>query len=195
MLRIAIGIPTNRLIKPKTAESVMNLIAHSKYDYEILISTRGYNTSENRNWIAAQAVKRGCDYLFFIDDDMILPEETLDELLNAEKDIVGGIYLTKYEFQAPVYELLPNTSQEENLFEVAAIGTGAMLINCDVFKKLPQPWFKYEWHDNGSIKRSHDWIFCEDARKAGFTVWAEPTLDIKHIGQKIYENHLGNTNK
>lgn len=185
-MKIAIGIPTNRLIKPKTAESVMNLVAHSKHDYQILVSTRGYNTSENRNWIAAQACQRGCDYLFFVDDDMILPEDTLERLLEAEKDIIGGVYLTKYELQAPVYELLPGTMGQEEVFEVAAIGTGAMLIKTDVFKKLPQPWFKYEWNDNGSVKRSHDWIFCEDARNAGFKVWADPKIDIKHIGQYEY---------
>lgn len=164
----------------------MRLVAHSQHEYEILISTRGYNTSENRNWIAAKAVNSGCDYLFFIDDDMILPEDTLEELLDADKDIIGGVYLTKYEVQDPVLELLPGTEPSDDIFQVAAIGTGAMLIRRDVFKKLPQPWFKYEWYDNGSIKRSHDWIFCEDARKAGFEVWADPRHKIGHIGQYEY---------
>lgn len=164
----------------------MNIVAYSKYDYEILVSTRGYNTSENRNWIAAKAVNSGADYLFFVDDDMILPKEALERLLEANKDIIGGVYLTKYEVQAPVYELLPGTQPEKDIFQVAAIGTGAMLIKTDVFKRLPQPWFKYEWNQNGSVKRSHDWIFCEDARNAGYKVWAEPRLDIKHIGQFCY---------
>lgn len=178
-------MPTNRLIKPKTTASVMNLVAYKDYDYEIIVSTRGYNTSENRNWIATQAVKRGCDYLFFIDDDMILPPSTLEDLLEHEKDIVGGVYMTKYEQQEPVLEYL-DEKRPSGLFEVKAIGTGAMLIKTDVFKKLPQPWFKYEWYPNGMIKRSHDWIFCEDARKAGYKIWADNTLDIKHIGQKEY---------
>jgi hypothetical protein len=183
MLKIAIGIPTNRLIKSKTAQSVMNLVAYTKnVEFEILVSTRGYNTSENRNWIAAKAVNSGCDYLFFVDDDMILPKDTLERLLEASKDIIGGVYLTKYEVQDYVYELLPGTQPDKDIFEVAAIGTGAMLIKCDVFRKLPQPWFKYEWNQNGSVKRSHDWIFCEDARNAGYKVWAEPRLEIGHIG-------------
>ncbi len=189
MPRIAIGVPTNRLIKPKTAASVMNLVAHSQHEYQILVSTRGYNTSENRNWIAAQALRKACDYLFFIDDDMILPENALETLLDRKKDIIGGVYMTKYERQEPVVEYLHDhsaTKPTRSIFEVAAIGTGAMLINCDVFKKLPQPWFKYEWHDNGMVKRSHDWIFCEDARNAGYRVWADDTLDIKHIGQYEY---------
>ena len=185
MLKIAIGLPTNRLIKPKTAQSLLDLVANSEYEFKILISTRGFNTSENRNWIATQAVNSGCDYLFFVDDDMILPSDTLEELLLCEKDIVGGVYKTKYEVQEDVVEYL-NDERPTGLFEVKALGTGCLLIKTDVFKVLSQPWFKYEWNENGSIKRSHDWIFCEDARNAGYEVWALNTLPIKHIGQKIY---------
>jgi glycosyltransferase involved in cell wall biosynthesis len=183
-MKICIGIPTNRLIKPKTAQSVLDLISHSKYDYKIIVSERGFNTSENRNYIAAQAVNNNCDYLFFVDDDMILPPDTLDRLLAHNKDIIGGIYKTKYEVQADVCEYFDN--ERTGLFKVKALGTGCLLIKTEVFRKLPQPWFKYEWNQNGSIKRSHDWIFCEDARNAEYDVWADSTLEIKHIGKKEY---------
>lgn len=182
-MKIALGLPTNRLIRPKTVKSLMDLIAYSKYDWHIIVSTRGYNTSENRNYIAAQSVKNNCDYLFFVDDDMVIPPNTVDKLLAHNKDIIGGIYLTKYENPKPVVEYLDE--KKDGLFEVKAIGTGCMLIKTDVFRKLPQPWFKYEWYPNGMVKRSHDWIFCEDARNAGYKIWADSTLKIGHIG--LYE--------
>ena len=116
---------------------------------------------------------------------MILPSDTLEELLLCDKDIVGGVYKTKYEVQNDVVEYL-NDERPTGLFEVKAIGTGCLLIKTDVFRALTQPWFKYEWNDNGSIKRSHDWIFCEDARNAGYEVWANNNLKIGHIGQKEY---------
>jgi hypothetical protein len=185
MPRIAIGIPTNRLVNPKTAQSLLQLIANSDYEFNIIVSSRGFNTSENRNYIAAQSVNSGCDYLFFVDDDQVFPPETLDELLLCDKDIVGGVYKTKYEVQADVCEYFDD-ERPQGLFKVKAIGTGCLLIKTDVFKKLPQPWFKYEWNDNGSIKRSHDWIFCEDAINAGYDVWAMNTLEIGHIGLKKF---------
>lgn len=163
----------------------MNLVAYSDCEFYILVSTRGYNTSENRNYIAAKAIKNECDYLFFIDDDMILPEDTLEKLLAHKKDIVGGVYMTKYEEQEPVVEYLDD-KRPNGLFEVKALGTGSLLIKTNVFKKLSQPWFKYEWYDNGMVKRSHDWIFCEDAINAGYKVFADNSLDIKHIGLKTY---------
>ncbi len=182
--KIAIGIPTNRLLKPKMALSLLRLIAHSKHEYEPIVSERGYNTSENRNWLAAQAVKRGCTHLFFVDDDMIFPEDTLDKLLAHDKDIVGAVYNTKYEEQVPVVEYLDDQRPTE-LFKCGAIGTGCLLIKTDVFRKVPQIWFNYEWNDNGSVKMSHDWYFCHKARECGFEIWANPNLEIKHIG--LYE--------
>jgi hypothetical protein len=184
MLKIAIGVPTNRLIKPKMAGSVLNMIKDSKHEILPIVSTRGYNTSENRNYIASQSVIKECTHLFFVDDDMILGEDTLDRLLKHDKDIVGGVYKTKYEVQDDVCEYFDD--KREDLMKVKAIGTGCMLIKTDVFMKLPTPWFKYEWFENGMVKRSHDWIFCEDAINTGIDVWADRTIDAKHIGQKCY---------
>ena len=185
MPKITIGIPTNRLIKPKTANSLLNLVAYTKHEIIPLVSTRGYNTSENRNYIAAQAVKNGSTHLFFVDDDMVIPEDTLDRLLKHDKDIIGGIYKTKYEVQADVCEYF-DEERPTGLFKVKAIGTGCLLIKTEVFTKLPQPWFKYEWNQNGSVKRSHDWIFCEDAIRNGYDVWADNTIKLGHIGSKTY---------
>lgn len=191
MPKIALGIPTNRNVKSKTAFCLLQLVANSKLDIEIIVSSRGYNTSENRNYIAAQAVKRDCSHLFFVDDDMVFPPDTLDRLSAHDKDIVGGVYNTKYEVQAPVVEFLDNETHDR-LFKVGAIGTGCLLIKTDVFKKIPQNykgqcgWFNYLWNDNGSIKMSHDWLFCHNARELGYEVWADPTINIGHIGSKKY---------
>jgi len=188
---ITIGLPTNRLVKTKTAQSLLELIAYSKHDYQILVSTRGYNTSENRNYIATQAVNNKSDYLFFVDDDQVFPPDTLDKLLAHNKDVVGGVYMTKYEKQEPVIEYLDD-KRPQGLFKVKAIGTGCLLIKTDVFKKIPQNyknnqgWFNYIWHDNGMVKMSHDWLFCKNARENGIDVYADSTLDIKHIGIKKF---------
>ncbi len=189
-MKIAICIPTNRTIKGKTANSVLRLIAHSKFDYEILVSTRGYNTSENRNWLASQAVKRDCHRLFFVDDDMILPEDTLDRLLATDKDIIGAVYNTKYEIQTPVIEYLIGDDEkllkEKEIFKCGAIGTGCLLIATRVFRKIPPIWFNYEWNDNGSVKMSHDWYFCYKARKCGYDIWADSSIPVGHIGLREY---------
>lgn len=161
------------------------MIAHSKLKYRFIVSTRGYNTSENRNYIAAQALKGGATHLFFVDDDMVFPKDSLEKLLAHNKDIVGGLYKTKYEVQEDVIEYLDDKRPKE-LFECGAIGTGCLLIRTDVFKKVPQIWFNYEWYPNGMVKTSHDWLFCRKARECGYKIWCDPTLEIKHIGEHEY---------
>lgn len=191
-MKIAIGVPTNRLVKPKTALSLLWCVAKSKCDnFYPIVSTRGFNTSENRNYIAAQAIKNNCTHLFFVDDDMTFQPDTLDRLLAHDKDIVGAVYKTKYEVQADVVEYLEGEGVGVP-FKCGAIGTGCLLIKIDVFKKIPQNykgqggWFNYIWNDNGSVKMSHDWLFCHNTRELGFDVWADPSIPVGHIGLKEF---------
>jgi hypothetical protein len=185
-MKIACGLPTNRLIKPKTAKSLLELVNHTKHELEIIVSTKGYNCAENRNWIAAQAVKRGCTHLFHVDDDMIYEPDTLDRLLKHDKDIIGGLYKTKYpEVQDYVIEYLHTIQPHDKLFECAALGTGLLLVKTEVYLKTPQPWYGYIWFDNGMVKESVDWVFCKNARKSGLKVWCDPLVKAAHIG--LYE--------
>lgn len=180
--KIMLGLPTNRGVKPRTAESLLRLAAHSKI--VPIVSTKGYNTAENRNWIAAQAIKKGCSHLLLVDDDMIYEPDSLERLLKHDKDIIGATYYTKYENPQLVIEYLDE--KDGDLFKCKALGGGLLLIKTEVFLKTPQPWFGYKWHDNGMIKMSNDWFFCEKAREAGFDIWVDMTLKPRHIGEKEF---------
>ena len=182
--RVAIGVPTNRGVKPQTALSLMRMVANTDCKFKFIVSTRGYNTAENRNLIVAQAVKANCDYLLLTDDDMVYEPEYLTKLINHDKDIIGGIANTKYEEQKPVVEYLDQP--EEGLFKCKALGGGFLLIKTDVFKKVDQPHFGYKWFENGMVQMSNDWFFCEKARKAGYDIWADSSLKLGHIGEYAY---------
>ena len=183
-IKVAIGLPTNRLVRPKTAQSLLETIVKSKNNYKFIVSTRGYNTAENRNYISAQAVKSGCTHLMFTDDDMIYEHDTIEKLLAHDKDIVGGLYKTKYEEQNDLIEYLDGKKEEDKLFECVALGGGLLLVKTDVFKKVPEPWFGYKWHA-GMVTESNDWYFCRKARESGFKIWCDTNVTAKHIG--LYE--------
>lgn len=191
-MKIAIGTLSNRGFKAKTVESLLNLKV--PFEKEIIIATQGYHIAENRNFIAAKAVNTGCDYLFFVDDDMIFPSDTLERLLAHEKDIVGVAYHPRFEIDKDTHKPLDKThimtlKQEgspKELFECEAVGTGVMLVNTRVFPRIPRPWFKITNHETGYTTQGEDWWFCEIARQAGFSVWCDPTLEIGHLGETIY---------
>ena len=187
-MKIAIGLPTNRKIKPKTALSILQMIAHSKYEYQFIVSTKGFNTAENRTYIAVQAIKGGCSHLLLLDDDMIYAPDSLDKLLACDKDIVGATYNVRREVaegDPKVIEYLDD-EKPEGLFKCKALGGGLLLIKIIALLRIKRPWFGYEWYDNGMVKMSNDWWFCREARNAGYDIWCDSSLFPGHIGKKEY---------
>src|SRR3990167_2275104 len=130
---IGIGLPTNRKVKPKTALSILRMIVHCKHEYQFIVSTKGYNTAENRNYISTQAVNKGCTHLLLLDDDMIYEPDSLDVLLAHDKDIVGGAYSVR-EGTEKVIEYMDD-AKPDTLFKCGALGGGLLLIKTSVFKK------------------------------------------------------------
>lgn len=182
--KIAIGLPTNRGLKPKCFQSLLELIAYKPYNYHIIVSTEGFNTAENRTWLTAQAVKAGCTHIFCVDDDMIYEKDTLEKLLAHDKDIVGAKYANR-RGDGDVIEYL-DEGMGGNLIKVKALGGGCVLIKADVLRKIPQPWFWYKILPTGAVSMSHDWYFCEKAREAGYDIWCDPRISPKHISEKEF---------
>ena len=195
-MKTAIAIPTNRGFKAKTVESLLGLVAHSKLAYFFTIPTEGYNVAENRNFSVAKAIKSDCTHILFSDDDMVYPDDALERLLSHDKDAIGALYSVRRLPPALVIEYNKESSvisddearKAMKIFRCDAIGTGFLLVKTDVFKKIKSPFFGYKWYDNGMVKMSTDWFFCEKLREAGIEIWADPlVVDIKHIGDYEYE--------
>jgi hypothetical protein len=55
-----------------------------------------------------------------------------------------------------------------------------------VFDRIDTPWFFYEHNDEGDIVTGEDMWFCEQAKKAGYGIWCDPSVEIKHLGDFGY---------
>ena len=70
---------------------------------------------------------------------------------------------------------------------VVGIGTGLMLIDCNVFKNIPEPWFDdLEHEDMTDVIQSQDFVFCRKVNAAHMPVYANlfsPARHIKFQGQ------------
>lgn len=188
-MKISIGIPCNRQFKPKTVISLMQMVNYSKLEYHFAISTKGYTVAENRNWIVAQALKNGCTHLLLTDDDMVYEKDTLERLLARKKDVIGVNYNVRRptdEFTL-VIEYLDDVKPKENEpFKCKAIGGGMLLVDLSILKKVGRPYFSYDVNKDGAITMSNDWYFCRQIRKAGYDIWCDPTIPVKHIGNYLY---------
>lgn len=138
-----------------------------------------------RNDLCRLVLESDAEYLWFMDDDHAFPASMLTRLLAHEKDLVMPICLTRTHPFAPVQytskigpnQYLPIPLSETmtgGLVECEAGGTAGMLIHRKVIEAIEDPWFEY-------TDRSEDIIFCEKAKAAGFTLWADLECRLGHI--------------
>ncbi len=186
--KIAIGISTNRRVKPQTMACLLNLINYHDYELEFIVASEGYTIAENRLYIMVQALKRKCSHLLFIDDDMTFEPNVLDRLYAHEKDIVGVVFHSRTLDVKPsiVIDGEVVTEIPKELTKVQHVGTGIMLINLGIVKEIPEPWFYFATFPNGQTLKGEDAWFCERAIEAGFEVWVDPTIKVGHLGDYLY---------
>ncbi len=150
-----------------------------------------------RNTGCLKLLELGWEWLFFYDDDVIAPPDTIVRLINHNKQIVSGVYYRRYEPLAPVMlKDSPNGPQwiteypKNSLIEVDFVGAGCLLIHRDVLKTLPPlsnrcHWF--EWRcDRTDLphleKTSEDFTFCKHARNHGFKIHVDTSIQCVHAG-------------
>ena len=156
-------------------QSLLWLVEMSDYDFHFSFR-EGPDLIDNRNKIVQDAKDSKCEYILFIDSDMVFGEDTLDRLMAHNKDIVGTDYSLK---QLPRESTVKGQVSKE-LFKCEGLGLGMVLIKTEVFDKIQEP-FKFVYEEEQMTMGEDIW-FCQQAIKQGFDVWCDPTIEVKHIG-------------
>ncbi len=210
--KILAAIPVYHSVYPEAAESLLGLAAKwgflcgkGGFDITIKVIPRAI-ISEARTAAVNLALTEGAEYLMFLDDDMIFPNDTLERLLMHDVDIVS---VMAYKRTAP-YEAVPmnwsaeksfhhwDETPESGLKECVCTGCAGMLIKTKVFEKICPPHFLFYKTPMGTI--SEDSWFCLQARKHGFKVWVDCGLKVLHIEtprgvgeteNKVYQKFVG----
>ena len=186
MKTILIAIPTNRYIEPETFKSIYDLIVPNEYKVTFQYF-HGYMVDQVRNLIADWGKRY--DYTLFVDSDMVLPPDTLQTLLNADKDIVSGVYRQRIEEEV-ILELydefgqnIPYAELKENeVIEISSCGMGCALVKGEVFRNIPWPHFYYTSAIDHSNTISEDTFFCKKAKEYGHSTFVHTGVILNHIG-------------
>ena len=189
---ILIAVPTFENIKPQCFKSIYGLT--NPKDFNLYFDyVKGYDCARARNEIAKLALKYNFDYVLMIDSDVSVPKETLNKLLECETDIAVGWYYKKrtrtdetviFDFgkdfnnKNMIYGKI--LMEANNPFDIKGGGLGIALVNVNVFRKMPYPYFKYVIYDNDTIL-SEDLYFCSEARKYGMNIKCNPNVKGNHI--------------
>lgn len=186
-MKILIGVPCSDTIKSRTAFSLLNL---DKGDFETrFVFQMGCDIAHNRNKLAMMAIEEDFTHVLFVDSDMVFNPDMLIKLLKHDKDIIAVPYnkrrLPRESVVSPLETKDFGKNIPQGLFEVAAAGTGLMLIKTEVFHALNYPFFDFSYRDV-MTRIGEDVHFCEMARKEGFSIWVDTAIQGAHIGDFQY---------
>lgn len=186
--KIIIGLPCTEMMKAKTAHAIGCAMVGNPDIIDFLM-IQSCDISSSRIWLVKEAIKNGATHLFFVDSDMLFPTDTIKRLLAHDKDIISVDYnKRKFPLQS-VLALLPDTEKSETeLYKVAVVGTGIMLINLEIFKdpKMDKNWFSFGRNAEGEHVMGEDGWFCNTAREAGYDIWVDSTIKVVHLGEYGY---------
>lgn len=144
-----------------------------------------------RNYFAEKAIQLGFDYIWWVDDDCLLPDnlDILPKLLSHDKDIVITPYflrkaphspgvLRASDFRRPeTYRNLRRDELHQGLIEVDGGGTHCMLTKVSLFKEMPRPYFALP-----EFGGTEDMYMCLKAKEMGRKVYCDSDIEAGHIG-------------
>jgi 2-polyprenyl-3-methyl-5-hydroxy-6-metoxy-1,4-benzoquinol methylase len=190
---ILIAIPTAKNIETDTFKSIYRLKKPDGYrvDFECFY---GYNIDQVRNLMAHYTINNRYDYIYFVDSDMILPEDSLIKLLSHNKGIVSGLYIQRrLEAKIPeMYRRRPNGGvtnlsmdelEDNTLMEIESCGFGGVLIKREVLEKVGYPYFFYKHSIDFKDTVSEDVYFCLKAESKGYKTYLDTSLKYNHISR------------
>lgn len=188
---------TGRPIPPDVMFAYHSMATPMNYNHYHL-QLRGMEVGEARNVFADHAIGSDCKYLFFWDEDVACPPQTLPELIykmdhTPDAAAIGGVYCLKREPAEPlVFRGNGNGPYWDwkagEFFEVTGIGMGCTLVRVEVFKDLKRPWFKTEYNYTkmldgvaGLESWTEDLWFCQRIMDTGkWKIYCDSSLLCTH---------------
>jgi len=136
-------------------------------------------------------------YVLTIEEDNMPPSDGLMRLYKSmdKYDVVGGLYWGKGENGFPMIFGDPNVPNDfkpqkpiaNTLQECNGLGMGFNLFKLDMFRQIPQPWFKtvQERDEHGTgIGNTQDIYFYKKAKEAGFRFACDTSILVGHYSAK-----------
>ncbi len=206
-MKILIAVPTFESIFPDTFKAIYDV---DPAGHELFFEfVRGYDVATARNKIAQLSLDMGVDYVLMVDNDTIIPKDTIANHTDDLKLVCLGFYAHRgndnlyhgrtnicklYQSNGVKYFNYPLESEytAEEMREMKEAGDykvqvhgggmGCAFISTEVFRVLKYPW--YDWVNYADDNRgmlSEDLFFCELCRKARIPVYTDTRIGCGHI--------------
>jgi GT2 family glycosyltransferase len=156
---------------------------------------------DGRNRTTREAMDAGADFFWFLDDDIVPPEDALPRLLAAGHPFVSGVCTTRALRPHVCCAVLDprgryrwgrdDWSWPGEPFPVDAVGLGCALVTRPVLEAIgPDDWFRWNWKrtlpDGRTVLQSkgEDVWLCEKAREKRFAIHVDPNVRCLHVDRR-----------
>lgn len=192
-MKILIAVPCMDLVPAQFASSLATLRKIGECVVAFQMGSLIYNS---RNELAKKAIELECDWILWLDSDMVFDPDTLEKLMNDREngDIVSGLYFRRVQpFSPVVFSQLQITDKggcvwknqdtvPGEIFPVEGCGFGCVLMPtsavADVMAKFGNAFAPI----NGV---GEDLSFCWRARQCGYTIVCDPNIKLGHVGHHV----------
>lgn len=152
----------------------------------------GFTVPDARNFIVNKAIKEGFDYIFFVDDDVLIPRNSLVKLIHHKADIVGGFYYRKY---FPLESCGMHVDSEDRpvpiegfkigdiIHNTLVLPSGCTLISVDLFKKMEVPFYR-TCTINNKPTITEDTYICQKIRDLGHDIVTDTSIQCIHVSKE-----------
>jgi hypothetical protein len=142
-----------------------------------------------RQDLVEQFLKTDCQWLFWIDDDVVPPPHALWQMLSHGEKVVNGLVPFKEPpynpnwYLDPIYDKSRDTWTYEGFFnppsdklvEIASAGLACSLIHREVIEKMEYPYFTLD-------AAAEDHSFWRKVKDAGYQLYGDPSVQCIHMG-------------
>lgn len=216
--KIMIGLPSNGVWEADMAWNFSHLLNYTDIYYKqkgiecqlLTSNTQGSLITKNRNEITRTAIEMDCTHVWFLDVDMMFPNDALIKFIESDKDIIGVNAVSRGadNFTARKdNKTVATCGITSGIGEVDHIGTGGMFFKIQVAKDIGFPYFflSLNRNDDGDIDMlndddfratgkefarevGEDYYFCQKALEKGYKIHIDQDISkqVTHIGKKGY---------
>jgi len=182
--KLGIGVPLSFPMIPSAFFD--SFITMEKPNFTYLRSSHTA-IDDMRNEVVQQALIARCTHIIMMDTDQVYHRKTIPRLLSHQLPVVGCLVYRRYPPFDPLMMLGTQRHYKSimeweagSLVEVDATGTGCLLIDTAVFRKLPYPWFRFRKGPYGEII-GEDFGFCMDLREYGYRIFVDTSIPAGHL--------------
>ncbi|MHB8110497.1 MAG: glycosyltransferase family protein [Syntrophorhabdaceae bacterium] len=188
-LKLAIGVPCDFPFVPKSFLDSFVLMEKPSFIY---IHADNGPIDTLRNDIVETALQTEATHLLMMDVDQVYDPKTVTKLLAHRLPVVGAKVCRRYPPFDPIIMKITDLGYQPiedyepgSLVECDATGTGCILYDMEVFRKLPRPWFRFQKDPANGMVIGEDIGFCQDLKTAGYRIFVDTSIEIGHLTTMI----------